>query len=631
MENATTHSSSVEQTPIEKTEKDQDFGKLQFMEKKVSNIPLPLESERIVGKRKYLTWGIDNLYPQWLNYLYLNNAIHGGIINGKVHFTVSGGLKYTPVDQEDQLRFEKFFNNGTSEYDLNEIAEQLSIDLEISNKCMLWGRWSLDFSHVERLEIIDFEKGRKICQSTDMVVSDDWSDKKCGIKTYKYLDLKLKGSKAVKGQVRCREFYIEYQHRSKQAKQRNSKQLTKSIYPCPTYNGGIRSICTGIASDEYQNAEIENGFVLGTIINLNNGEPRNKDDKKDLETNLKNAATGVENTGGIWISYNNGVERAATVVNLTGNDLNNRYIEVNKDVQKNIIRAHSCTVPILFGVKEEGSLGNATELKTGYAIMNKNYFENRRKIILSLLNYVGQKCNGLLADIEFNEVNLDLPEDKPATPSVMINNGKFTEENVDEEKEARLMRHFDSCGLSRGGLNIIFSNQVKDTTKVNDQDCIDEFKKQVFVELTANQQQLLNLIGEGNSFDSIKKAMDMNASSLAKLYQQMISDDFINADGGLTPKGARQVANSDISKMVILYSYELRSDAPALVSGGSSRAFCEKLISLDRLYTREEIDKISNVEGYDVFSFKGGWYHDPKKDINRPSCRHTWVQNVVFE
>jgi hypothetical protein len=614
-------------TSAKEKQKQTNGAKLLFLEKKLSAVPSASECERFFGKRKIITWGHDNYYPQWLNYLYYNNSMHGGIINGKVHFTVSGGLKYTPdsTDSLDQANWELMYQNGISDFNLDDVAAQISRDFEIFNKFILKGFWNIDFTRVERLELIDAETARKIEDSNDLLVCEDFSDRnRVGYKVYQLLNLKLKGSKPVAGKVRSREFYIAFEIRPKQTIDKETGKLSKRNYPAPTYSGAIRSICTGIEIDEWQNAEIVNNFSLGTVLNLNNGIPRNKTDRDELKKEIRKAATGATNTGGIWVNFSNGKDREATIVTLNGNNLAGRYAEVDKGTQKNILRAHSCTVPILFGVKEEGSLGNQTELLTGYSIMNKNYFRNRRRDILSVFNFIGQKCNGLKGKIEFNEPTLDLPEEKMKEPAVMIQNGKFKEE-VDKEKiDERFIKQFKFAGVSKTSRRILYSAPIGESD-----DLIEKFRKQEFAELPANQQQVLNLIGDGNDFNSIKKAMDINASELARIYSKLIEAEYIKPEGGLTRSGAKQVAISDISKMEILYSYEKRAgvEGPTIIPG--SRELCRELINLDRLYTREEIDRISTVEGYDVFNYAGGWWND--NGVNKPKCRHGWFQNVVFK
>jgi hypothetical protein len=82
-----------------------------------------------------------------------------------------------------------------------------------------------------------------------------------------------------------------------------------------------------------------------------------------------------------------------------------------------------------------------------------------------------------------------------------------------------------------------------------------------------------------------------------------------------------------INKIEILYSYEERHNAPRLK--GKSRNFCRTLIDLDRLYTRREIDGLSNGMGTNVWLYKGGWYSNPNTQAPTPQCRHIWRQNIV--
>ena len=101
-----------------------------------------------------------------------------------------------------------------------------------------------------------------------------------------------------------------------------------------------------------------------------------------------------------------------------------------------------------------------------------------------------------------------------------------------------------------------------------------------------------------------------------------------HVDGwNLTDKG--QSAAAVIAELEVVYSYEKRPNAPDLVPGGSSRPFCEALIELNRVYTRLEIEAISAQVDRDVWRYRGGWYHNPNTDINTPSCRHQWKQNII--
>ena len=174
--------------------------KSSFVKKDIS-IPEPLET--LDKANSIMQWGKDNLYPQWLNELFYKSAIHSGIIRSKVHYTTSGGLNF---EGESEDAWKEFFNNGNSDYNLNEIAEKLSLDLEIYNGFCLKGKWTLDKSKIEKLEVIGFETLRKKTDSKEIAVSKDWTDKDQAYKLYKPFDLSKKD----------REFYLIYEESPKQ-------------------------------------------------------------------------------------------------------------------------------------------------------------------------------------------------------------------------------------------------------------------------------------------------------------------------------------------------------------------------------------------------------------------------------
>ena len=81
----------------------------------------------------------------------------------------------------------------------------------------------------------------------------------------------------------------------------------------------------------------------------------------------------------------------------------------------------------------------------------------------------------------------------------------------------------------------------------------------------------------------------------------------------------------------VMYKYEWRSnefDDSDLVT---SRAFCRTMMNLSRsgkVYTRKDINAISDVMGYSVWNKRGGWYTEPD-GVRSPSCRHIWQQQLV--
>lgn len=569
------------------------------------NISIPKPTEKANKRKNIIDWGSNNLYPYFLNFLYQNSAIQSGIINSKVHYTTSGGLNYEGVDND---KFKQFFANGNSDYNLNEIAEQMSKDLEISNMYCLRGVWSLDKSRVEKLEVIDFEKVRRRIEDDCVAISEDWSDSRnTTIKLLKPFDSSDRES---------REFYLIYQEKGKQTV--DGSKVNKSTYPQPSYSGGITSVLTDVKINKYQLNEISNGFSTGTIINMNNGVPTDEKQKRDLERDIQDNATGEDNAGGTIILYNNGKDNEASVLSLNGNDLKDRYLALSQDNRNNIILAHSVTTPILFGIKTEGSLGNATELEIGYKIMKANYFKYRQRAILNGLNEIAKRGNGLTGRIIFNDVDLNFEEKKE-------------EQKEKQSEQINVVDLFNSCGIDKPDHCLMSKGLPSEfDADVERENILNEFKKNTF--LSAIDNQVLGMIEKGNDYNSIRKALNINGFKLTRIYKRFKRDGLIDDKAKATSKALIEIAKVDVSRIEIFYSYDKNPNIKGSTLIPTSRDFCRALIgfSKTKVWSREDINKISDRIGYNAFAYRGGWYHNPDTDISTPYCRHIWKQEIYF-
>lgn len=84
--------------------------------------------------------------------------------------------------------------------------------------------------------------------------------------------------------------------------------------------------------------------------------------------------------------------------------------------------------------------------------------------------------------------------------------------------------------------------------------------------------------------------------------------------------------------ILLRYRYDWRTDISAAEKATGkpgSRPFCQKLMDLNRVYSRADIELISERLGYSVWDRCGGWWtredgtHDPK-------CRHEWFALTVI-
>lgn len=209
------------------------------------------------------------------------------------------------------------------------------------------------------------------------------------------------------------------------------------------------------------------------------------------------------------------------------------------------------------------------------------------------------------------------------------------------EKDAEILAKFEGKGFSRDRFKILESNKMLFSS-------MDEFvKEELFAEYILNEVQR-NIVKQiqndpAITIPQIAQATGIDEASVIGRINTLIDDNVleekIDREGLITRKvtrtGEAAVRRLEpITSFRVLYSYEERSGVPAAKSG--SRPLCDMLYNADgigqsKLFTRQEIQNISNQLGYSVFQLCGGWYRRPGSNIVTPYCRHEWKRNVVIE
>jgi hypothetical protein len=96
-----------------------------------------------------------------------------------------------------------------------------------------------------------------------------------------------------------------------------------------------------------------------------------------------------------------------------------------------------------------------------------------------------------------------------------------------------------------------------------------------------------------------------------------------NQEQGTSSSESNQDGNIQTTRFIVRYKYDWKEDIPMEqrdTANFESRPFCKKLMSLDRVYTRTDIQSISARLGYSVFDSCGG-----------EGCRHRWVSVTLIE
>jgi hypothetical protein len=207
------------------------------------------------------------------------------------------------------------------------------------------------------------------------------------------------------------------------------------------------------------------------------------------------------------------------------------------------------------------------------------------------------------------------------------------------QKDADILALFEGKGFSRDRFKVIQNDRMVFSSSM------DEFVKQeLFAEYQLNevQRKILSQIQADPrvTIPQIAKATGIDEAAVIGRINTLIDDNVLTEDisrVGLITRKITRTGEAAIKRLQpvtsfrVLYSYEERPNVPAAASG--SRPLCDRLYQdgNSMLFTREEIQNISNQLGYSVFQLCGGWYTNPNTGRRTPFCRHEWRRNVVVE
>jgi len=310
------------------------------------------------------------------------------------------------------------------------------------------------------------------------------------------------------------------------------------------------------------------------------------------------------------------------------------------------------TEPINFEFSEAIISANMTQEeireKLGLSAIEKKEDDNSQQIINSLNSLNPTILQKVIENMDREEIRslVGLSSLQAPQPTEVVQVGASFEDHKHltcsiSEKDAEILAKFEGKGFSRDRFKILESNKMLFSS-------MDEFvKEELFAEYILNEVQR-NIVKQiqndpAITIPQIAQATGIDEASVIGRINTLIDDNVleekIDREGLITRKVTRTGEAAirrlePITSFRVLYSYEERSGVPAAKSG--SRPLCDMLYNSDgkgqsKLFTREEIQNISNQLGYSVFQLCGGWYRRPGSNIVTPYCRHEWKRNVVIE
>lgn len=587
----------------------------------------------------YIEFGHKNEYPNYLVDLFNKSAKHNAIIKGKVNYITGNGFKI--VGDADPIG-EQFIASANQSESLTEVLRKVSTDIEIFGGAYLQIIWSQVGENLTEIYHIDYTKVRANEDNTQYWYSDNWKDRHYKKEVYNAFNSQLRTGTQI--------LYLkEY-------------RPNLNAYALPGYFGALNYIESDIEISKHVLGNAQTGFSASKLITLPNGEPTD-DEKRTIERKFTERFTGSDGKKFI-LSFTNDASRKPIVDDLGASDITKEdFQNVDKLIQQNLYAGHQITAPDLFGISTPGQLGSRQQMRDSYEIFKNTYINDKQIYLEQVFNLLA-KLHGASSEMQIvpvEPIGIDFTEAviKEIAPKAWIleklgiDMSKYETETINDSipiateqiktkfSEDDIIAMFAEYGESRSDYAIFKTREVF-SSSVNDmeEEMNMEFAEQALTVLEANILDLIQKdkrISEEIIAGTIKTDVNIVKRVLEGLRERKIIKS-TNENGTavnvlVNPLSKLNAPKPQTKTFQLRYSYQWKTIIPINERNSidhPSRPFCARLMQLDRLYTRAEIESLSARLGYSVFDRRGGWWTMPNGD-HSPSCRHRWMTETVIK
>jgi hypothetical protein len=552
----------------------------------------------------YVTFGADNLYPDFLIELFNKSPKHNAIVSSKASYVAGIGTKVIGQNTVDIAKAEAKIQAINAYETLNQVKNKIAYDLELFNGYCLEVIWNKAKTAIAEIYHIPFKNIRKGLEG-EYVYCEDWTDRKAEQVHYQPFNATTRESKSL--------YYCQF-YRPGQGE-----------YPLPDYVGALKYIEVDTEISNYYLNSIKNGFTAQTHIQLFKGIPT-PEEARATARRFKENYQGTDNAGGLIIQYNDPQEKESVISNLQPSDFDKQFDLLNKTVQQEIFVAHKVNSPMLFGVRVEGQLGGRSEMIEAYEMFQQSYIEPRQQKIDDTLTYLFE----FISPVRLETIN---------KPPIGVDYVALFTAGLLTQNEARKELGFEEieptvAPVALSSQNPFGWDDERDLAVfMKYGEPAENFEPMKFDFASAIESAILNVLKEnkglqiGDIVNITKLDPQVVVDTIAKLNDAKLIKGY-NQGLEVTPKGLDEISQLQ-TEIVVRYKYAV---APG-ISGGmiipGSRDFCRQIDRSNRVYSRADIDAMSAQTGIDVWSRRGGWYHDPVRDVNVPQCRHVWKQELL--
>jgi hypothetical protein len=627
----------------------------------------------------YIEFGDKNDYPNYLLSLYNKSAKHNAIVKGKVNYITGNGW----AAKEDDVKAEEFINNANPYESLIDVTRKVSIDIEVFGGAYMEIVWSKIGGQIASISHIDYTKVRSNKDNTQYWIKD-WNDRKAeaevvlgynkdlregkqilyikeyrpGLDTYalpgyigalNYIESDVEVSKHVLGNAQTgfsasklitlpngeptpdEKRNIERRFTERFSGSDGKKfilSFVQDIAKKPAVDDlgasdltkeDFGRVDTMIQQNIFAGHQITTPSLFGILVE---GSLGTRSEIRDGYEVFKNTYVNDKQ------QYLEGIFNSLAEINGVTTEIYIKPVEpINFEFSEGIISQFAPKEWILEKIGVDMTKYQTPVEPTQQGLINEH--------LKGMKGREWQNFQRIIREYNKGKISRD-------QAIQMLKSGYGLDDEAintwlgDETYEQRfddldtVISVFDEYGTKASEYEVIKSREIFSS---QDADLVEqEFAEPLVTDSV--DAKILEIISKNKLVPpkDIAKAVKITLPNVLIRIDTLVELGVLNYDpinqvSSLT-KPLDELIKPMKTTFLVRYSYEWKSIVPSGqrdTPAHPSRPFCKKLIALEKLYSRAEIEQLSNRLGYSVFDRGGGWWG------NSPSCRHRWVSKVVVK
>ena len=536
-------------------------------------------SPEIIEKsnKKFVAYGSDNNYFQYLIDRYNGSPTNNAIINGISQMIYGKGLDALDSNKkpEQYAQMVALFNK--------DCVRKLCYDLKLMGQCSMQVIYSKDRKTIAQVEHIPVENLRaEKCNAKGEIEAYYYSDNWQKVTTR----TELKRIPA-----------FGYSNENIEIVYVKPYRAGYKYYSSPDYQGGLQYAELEEEISNYHLNNILNGLAPSMLINFNNGTP-NAEERQMLENRIYQKFSGSSNAGKFILAFNDNAESAAQIEPIQLSDAHNQYQFLSDESGKKIMVAHRVVSPMLLGIKDSTGLGNnADELQTASILMDNTVIRPFQHLLIDAFDSI----------LAFNNIALKLYF-KTLQPLEFTDLENVEDEETKEEETGVKLSKDLPAELGSKIADALIDLGQDETELLSDFNVMDE--REVDYDQEEGLDEVITDLNKPKEKSTLAKIWEFVSTGSAKPYSKSEQD------------GKSKQSTEEGNTFLVRYMYSPQKyDA-------NSRPFCKKMVDANKVYRKEDIQAMTTKavnpgfgkggsNTYSVWLYKGG-----------ARCQHKWLRKT---